>query len=191
MELDNKLRRLSDDHHVDFFGVADLAPAHEAILEQGGPVIAGFPRAISIGIALFSSIVDQLPQRSQRSIAMTYRRHCYDVVNERLDNITSQMGSLLESSGYATLPVPASQIVDDDRLHGIFSNKMAAHLAGLGWIRQELFAGHAGSRAAGALGDRADQCTPGANGHAAGRRLCRLRRVCRYLPAACVYRPRF
>ena len=32
------------------------------------------------------------------------------------------------------MPVAASQRVGDDGLYGVFSHKMAAHLAGLGWI---------------------------------------------------------
>jgi epoxyqueuosine reductase len=134
MDLMQKLQCIKEEQHADFFGVADLTPARAAILAQGGPVIASFPRAISVGIALLSSIVDQLPQRSQRAVSMTYRHHAYDVVNARLDNITSQMSSLLVTHGHRALPVPASQIVDDEHLHAIFSNKMAAHLAGLGWI---------------------------------------------------------
>jgi len=40
----------------------------------------------------------------------------------------------LESHGSKSFPVPASQIIDEEKLLGVFSNKMAAHLAGLGWI---------------------------------------------------------
>jgi len=134
MELDRKIRELAEGMGTDFFGVADLSPAYEAILAQGGPGIAEFPRAISFGIALLHSIVDQLPQRTDRSMAMNYRHHSYDVVNQRLDHIASRLSSLLQREGHRALPIPASQTVDDERLSGVFSNKMAAHLAGLGWI---------------------------------------------------------
>ena len=134
MELDGKVRVRAEGIGADFFGVADLSPAYEAILEQGGPVIAEFPRAISIGIVLPHAIVDQLPQRADRAVAMTYRHHAYDVVNQRLDHIASQLSSVLQREGYSALPVPASQTVDEERLCGIFSHKMTAHLAGLGWI---------------------------------------------------------
>jgi hypothetical protein len=36
----------------DFLGVADLAVARDFIGNQGGEAVAGFPKAISIGIAL-------------------------------------------------------------------------------------------------------------------------------------------
>ena len=80
LELDSKIRELAERTGADFFGVADLTPAHEAIVEQGGEFVAGFPRAISIGIALFHAIVDQLPQRTHPAVANSYRHHCYDVV---------------------------------------------------------------------------------------------------------------
>lgn len=132
MELDCQMQTLSEEMGVDFYGVADLAPTREAILAQGGPVIAGFPRAISVGIALLDAIVDQLPQRADRAVSMSYRHHCYDIVNQRLDHITSRLSGVLQGAGYSALPVPASQTVDEERLCGIFSNKMAAQLAGLG-----------------------------------------------------------
>ncbi len=134
MGLDQQYREFAVELGADFYGVADLSTAHDAIYAQGGAVIAGFPRAISVGLALFDAIVDQLPHNSDRAVAMSYRHHCYDVVNQRLDQITSKLSSSLQRNGYRTLPVPASQTVDDARLLGIFSNKMAAHLAGLGWI---------------------------------------------------------
>lgn len=134
MELYKQLREVAENSGVDFFGVADLSSAHHAILEQGGARVASFPRAISIGIALFDSIVDQLPQRTQRGVALSYRHHCYDVINNRLDLVTSRLSSELQKESFAAMPVPASQIIDDENLRGAFSHKMAANLAGLGWI---------------------------------------------------------
>jgi len=104
-------------------------------LEQGGAGIAKYPRAVSIGISLFDDIVDRLPQRTEEdAAALDYRHHCYDVINLRLDIITSRLSSVLQGDGYRVFPIPASKIVDDEKLCGIFSHKMAAHLAGLGWI---------------------------------------------------------
>jgi len=131
---DNRIERLAETWGADFFGVADLSLARDAILAQGGPVIAEYPRAVSIGIALFHTIVDQLPQRAERAVAVGYRHHCYDLVNQRLDLIASRLSSVLQRDGYRALPVPASKRVDDERLCAVFSHKMAAHLAGLGWI---------------------------------------------------------
>ena len=132
--LDQLISGYAQELEVDFFGVADLAPAHAAVLEQGGPALARFPRAISLGIALLNPIVDQLPQRADPAVAMNYRHHAYDVINLRLDELASRLASRLRRLGHAALPVPASRRADDVRLRGIFSHKLAAHLAGLGWI---------------------------------------------------------
>jgi epoxyqueuosine reductase QueG len=134
MELDTEARQITEAMGMDFFGVADLAPAHEAIMAQGGAAIAEFPRAISIGIALFHPIMDQLRREIDRVTALTFKHHCYDLINQRLDQTTSRLSSRLQREGFRVLPVPASQTVNRDGLCGIFSNKMAAHLAGLGWI---------------------------------------------------------
>ena len=131
MQLAGQLKAFAESQGADFFGVADLSPAREAILAQGGPAVAGFPRAVSVGIGLAHAIVDLLPQRDQHAIAASYHYHCYQLVNQRLDFITSRLGGLLQSQGHRAFPVAASQRVDDEGLCGIFSHKMAAHLAGL------------------------------------------------------------
>jgi epoxyqueuosine reductase len=134
MGLEELLRDVAMNWGADYFGIADLSPARDTILEQGGMEIAAYPCAISIGIALLHPIVDQLPRRSQRAAAVSYRSHCYDVINARLDQITSYMGGILQRQGYRAFPVPASKRVDDVRIRAVFSHKLSAHLAGLGWI---------------------------------------------------------
>jgi epoxyqueuosine reductase len=134
MGLEDQLRHMAMNWGADYFGIADLSAARDVILEQGGMEIAEYPCAISIGIALLHPIVDQLPRRSQRAVAVSYRSHCYDVINARLDQITSCLGGILQRQGWRAFPVPASKRVDDDRICAVFSHKLGAHLAGLGWI---------------------------------------------------------
>lgn len=119
---------------ADYFGIADLSSGHEAILEQGGTEIAQYPRSISIGIALLHPMVNQLSPRPDRAAAISYRAHCYDVINARLDQIISRIASSLQREGHRAFPVPASKRVDHDRICAVFSHKLSAHLAGLGWI---------------------------------------------------------
>jgi epoxyqueuosine reductase len=119
---------------ADFAGAADLAPARSAMVGQGGELVAHYPRALSVGVRLMDALVDALPDHCDRVVAMNFRGHAYDVVNMRLDQLASRVASALQEDGYRALPVPASQSVDDQRLCGLFSHKMAAHLAGLGWI---------------------------------------------------------
>ncbi len=134
MELNQSLREAARTWGADFFGVADLSPARDAILAQGGPVLAAYPRGISVGIVLMHAIVDQLPQRADRAVAIGYRQHSYEVINQRLDLLTSNLSSLLQRAGHRALPLPAARRVDDERLCAAVSHKLTAHLSGLGWI---------------------------------------------------------
>ena len=134
MELENQLRVSAMTWGADYFGIADLSLAHDTILEQGGTEIAEYPRSVSVGIALFHPIVDQLLRRQERAVALNYRSHCYDIINARLDLIISRIASFLQREGHRAFPVPATKRVDDNRICGIFSHKLSAHLAGLGWI---------------------------------------------------------
>jgi epoxyqueuosine reductase QueG len=134
MDLYAALEKLAMDEGADFFGVADLAVAREEMLKHGGEDVAGYPRAISIGIRLFGPLVDQLPRRHERAVAVSYKHHCYDVINQRLDITASKIASAIQRSGYKAFPVPSSARASDENISAIFSHKMAAHLAGLGWI---------------------------------------------------------
>jgi epoxyqueuosine reductase len=134
LQMNSKMQAISEMWGADFFGVADLSPAQDAIASQGGSILATYPLAISVGMALPHTVVDQLPHRAKRTVAMSYRHNCFNVINQRLDLLISQMSSLLQREGFRAWPVPSSQRVDDERLCGVFSHKLAAHLAGLGWI---------------------------------------------------------
>jgi len=134
MNLENQLLDSAMAWGADYFGIADLTPARDTILEQGGTEIAQYPRSISVGIALFHTIVNQLFRRPDRAAAVSYRSHCYEVINVRLDQVISRVASILQRGGHSAFPIPASRRVDDDRICAIFSHKLSAHLAGLGWI---------------------------------------------------------
>ncbi|PWB56057.1 MAG: epoxyqueuosine reductase [Candidatus Methanoperedenaceae archaeon] len=132
--LNQQLQNIISSNGVDYLGIADLSQAHNAILEQGGSLIASFPFSISIGISILDSIVDLLPQRNEKAVKVSYRHHVYDIVNLRLDLAASIISSHLQQSGARAFPIPASKRVDDERICASFSHKLSAHLAGLGWI---------------------------------------------------------
>jgi epoxyqueuosine reductase QueG len=119
---------------ADFCGVADLTPADDLNRLLGGELTAPYPRAVSIGVALPTAIVDQLDRHEEKRVALAYRSHGYDAINVRLDQLTSRVTSILQQGGHRAFPVAASQTIDGERHHGLFSHKLAAHLAGLGWI---------------------------------------------------------
>ncbi|NQU54695.1 MAG: epoxyqueuosine reductase [Bacteroidetes bacterium] len=134
MNLELELRAIAQKYNIDHFGIADLIVAHGFIESQGGPQVIQYPKAISIGLTLFHDIIDQLPNRKTRSVSIAYKHHCYDIINNRLDLIVSEMSSYLQRLGFRVMPIPASKRIDDKKLSGVFSHKLAANLSGLGWI---------------------------------------------------------
>jgi epoxyqueuosine reductase QueG len=133
MDLDTQLGTLSRSLGADYFGVADLSSAHDFILEQGGERVARYPKAVAIGMVLQDSLVDLLSDKDPEG-AILYRHNSYDVVNHMLDQIGVRVANELQRAGFRALPVPASRRTDDKNICGAFSQKLAAHLAGLGWI---------------------------------------------------------
>ncbi len=119
---------------ADFVGVADLTPVRDYVVAQGGEMLAAYPRAIALGIALPHAIVDLLSDYRSRTVAVQYRTFAYDVINERLNLLASQIAGRLQRAGHRIFPIPAASRVNDERICAVFSHKLAAHLAGLGWI---------------------------------------------------------
>jgi len=133
MSPDTRIRALALSLDADYYGVADLIPARDFIRNQGGDTVARYPRAIVMGMVLHDSIVDLLPDRDTAG-AILYRHCTYDVVNLALDQIALKVANALRREGFEAFPVPASKRTDDEHICGPFSQKLAAHLAGLGWI---------------------------------------------------------
>jgi epoxyqueuosine reductase QueG len=140
MTLDERYRQLARTLGTDFYSVADLAPAHEAIVAQGGELAGSYPRAISVGVRLMDALVDQLPQADDIVVVTNYRHHGYDVVNRHLDELVSRLASTVQADGYCVWPVPTTGVLFPDRLCAFFSHKLAAHLAGLAWIGKSCLA---------------------------------------------------
>ncbi|WP_414470135.1 4Fe-4S double cluster binding domain-containing protein [Methanobacterium sp. ACI-7] len=133
MQLEYKIRIMAEHEGADFFGIADLSSAKETMVEQGSNFVADYPKAISIGIRLPDAIVDALKDRENPAVAVNYR-HAYDITNLRLDLLTSKLASIIQQDGYKALAIPASERYDNERICAVFSHKLAARLAGLGWI---------------------------------------------------------
>jgi epoxyqueuosine reductase QueG len=134
MDLTKNIKEMAFEKGADFFGVSDLSSATRFIEEQGGYEVASYPLAISLGIRIMDSIVDQLPDREKRSVSVNYRHHGYEIINQRLDLLSSQISSYIQSISYNALPIPASERYDDERICAVISHKLTAHLAGHGWI---------------------------------------------------------
>jgi len=115
---------------ADYFGVADLTPAHDFIVSQGGSIVAGFPRAISTGMRLFDGLVEMVEPKAVFRTS-PYIHHIYNVVSPRLDVISLSLARMLRNHGYEALPVPQGLSGPNT---SILSYKLPAHLAGHGWI---------------------------------------------------------
>jgi epoxyqueuosine reductase len=103
------------------FGVAGLNP--------GDSRFGGYPRAVSIGAVLSRGVLDTIVDGPTKVYAYHYR-----TINAFLDQIAARAVSYIESSGYRSFHVPASQIIDWDDLTGSISHKEIARLGGLGFI---------------------------------------------------------
>lgn len=134
MDTGNVIKSLAESLGADYFGIADLTRARDFILLQGGPGIAAYPIGVTMGITLLDPLVELLPDRERNGGGMIYRYHTYDVVNAALDQVALRVANVLQGAGYRAFPVAASRRTDDARICGPFSHKLAAHLAGLGWI---------------------------------------------------------
>jgi len=132
--LRGSLRAQAMQSGAEFFGVADLRPAMDFVVAQGGEFLRRFPLALSIGVPVARGMVEPLADRANDAAARTYHYFIYEVVNRRLNAIALDLANALESQGHAAYVVPASVALDRGRLMGLFSHKLAAHLAGHGFI---------------------------------------------------------
>ncbi|NLD05851.1 MAG: epoxyqueuosine reductase [Synergistaceae bacterium] len=110
-------------------GFADLRPYSENIRKIYGNTWNNYPFAVSVALNMPSSVIREILLKGPTD---TYARF-YDVANITLDSMTMRITDWLEERLYRAFPIPASKVAKEG-LHGIFSHRAAAHIAGLGWI---------------------------------------------------------
>ncbi len=113
----------------DLFGVACFDGLTDKIFQEYGDTFQDLDRAVSVGVFFPKAIVNELAEGPTH----TYLNY-YDTINILLNNIALRMSNFLQRMGYKAFPIPASQRVNESKLAGIFSHRLAAHRAGLGWI---------------------------------------------------------
>ena len=84
--------------------------------------------AVSIGIRLSPAVLETV----RTSPTWTYYYH-YRTVNFALDQAALAIAGSCQRMGYTALPIPASQVLDWDRLLGHLSHREIGAMAGLGW----------------------------------------------------------
>ena len=103
-------------------GFADLAPVPDELRR-------GFPRAVSFGIAIAPEVVAGIadgPTAEYRAV--------YDSFNARLTALAQEAAAWLAARGWRSEARPSTGDWDLQTLRAPFSHKMAATLAGLGWV---------------------------------------------------------
>ncbi|AGK96107.1 4Fe-4S double cluster binding domain-containing protein [Clostridium pasteurianum] len=131
--MEDDIQQILNNFMIDYYGVADISEYEADVMKYGGELVKGYPRVISMGIVFPSTIVDYLNNPSDNIAKLEYH-HCYEVINDRLDNIASIITSYIMKNGYRALPISAAERVNSDYINAAFSHKIAARLAGLGWI---------------------------------------------------------
>jgi epoxyqueuosine reductase len=118
---------------ADLFGIADLDPAIDFLASHGDPIATGYPRAVSIGMQINDTIVENHDPDEPRGKSL-YWHHIYEVVSQSLNFVAYDVSRWLANYGWDALPVPASMPYNLKKRQGVISHKLPAHLAGLGWI---------------------------------------------------------
>jgi epoxyqueuosine reductase QueG len=131
--LEQYLRQLSQDNGGDLFGVADITSVRDFVVTQGGKTLEEYPRAVSIGMRILDSIIDQHQPDETKELSL-YWHHVYSVVTPALDFLAFRLARVLQAEGYKVFAVPASPPYNTRTWKGVFSHKLAANLAGMGWI---------------------------------------------------------
>ena len=113
---------------ADIFGVADVSLAAKDFL-LSDKAKSKVKRAICLGTRVSSAVLDEIQDKPTK----IYFHH-YRMLNVFLDQMALRLANLIQNEGFFALPVPASQIVDWEKLNAHLSHRKIALLAGLGWI---------------------------------------------------------
>lgn len=89
---------------------------------------ARLDHAVCLGVALSAPVLDTV----ETAPTWTYYYH-YRQVNFALDQAALFIAGEIQRAGFEALPVPASQILDWDRLRAHLSHREIAFRAGMGW----------------------------------------------------------
>lgn len=113
---------------LDLLGVADLHGAGEGLAGLPAMARASLPLGVVIAVRLSRGVLGTLEDGPN----LLYFHH-YRQLNALLDRAATVLAAEIERKGGLALPIPASQMVDWDRMAGQLSHRATAVLAGLGW----------------------------------------------------------
>ncbi len=123
MNLNSELESILKEHGASLVGFADITQLPDE-------VTGGFPRAVSIGVALNPTIAREISEGPTRPYYAEYQR-----VNDLLAKLCERAAHILTEAGYRAEAVRATtEKFDPATLSTRTQHKSIATRAGLGWI---------------------------------------------------------
>ncbi len=117
---------------ADLVGIADVKPLKELKVDPPD-LLEPFNRAVSIAIKLPQAVFEQISDRPT-----PIYKSIYQTANLTLDQIAFRTAMALQDDGHYSLPIPASQVLDEENWYAAISHKAVARTAGLGWQGKNL-----------------------------------------------------
>jgi epoxyqueuosine reductase len=123
------LQRMVEQRNVDLISSARVLSEHrERFHPSIREITTSLGHAVVIGIRLSEPVLRTV----KVAPTWTYYHH-YRMVNFALDQAALVLAGECRRKGFRAFPVPASQILDWDRLRGHLSHRVMGEIAGLGW----------------------------------------------------------
>lgn len=98
-----------------------------------GGLLSRYKSVVSMGVGLPAAVFRDLAGQPSPEYV-----NVYETANRILDEIAFKTARYLQDSGFGSLPIPASQVLDDEHWAGAISHKAVARVAGLGWQGKSL-----------------------------------------------------
>lgn len=127
-----KLRNLAISMGASLFGVADLdrVRSDTDLLDS---CYDKYSRGLSVGVRLNVDALSDVVDGPTQTYVREYRR-----VNHILDATAEALEKELCAMGVDAVRIPASKVVDWEKLRGHLPHKLIARYAGLGWIGRNI-----------------------------------------------------
>jgi epoxyqueuosine reductase QueG len=117
---------------ADLVGVADVESVKDLRVDPPD-LLERFSRALSIAIQLPAAAFEEIDDRPT-----PIYKSLYQTANLILDQIAFHTAVSLQRDGHYSLPIPASQVLDQANWYAAISHKAVARMAGLGWQGKNL-----------------------------------------------------
>ena len=132
LEYTEKVKDRIIDLGVDLVGIADVEPLKELKVDPPD-LLKSFTRAVSIALKLPAAVFEEISARPT-----PIYKSVYLTANLTLDQIAFRTAMALQDDGHYSLPIPASQVLDQENWYAAISHKAVARMAGLGWQGKNL-----------------------------------------------------